>query len=65
MPQKKYNDKRYISRDKFYVLHLDSEIMSKGVNELNDNKVGHPFVYSDICFMITALFRNTIGIGYR
>ncbi len=65
MPQKKYDDRRYISRGKFYVLHLDSEIMSEGVNELNDNKVGHPFVYSDTCFMITALFRNIVGTGYR
>ena len=65
MPQKKYDDKRYISRGKFYVLHLDSQIMSEGVNELNDGKVGHPFVYSDTSFMITALFRNTVGTGYR
>lgn len=65
MPQKKYDDRRYISRGKFYVLHLDSETMSEGVNELNDNKIGHPFVYSDTCFMITALFRNTVGTGYR
>jgi hypothetical protein len=31
MSEKKYDDKRYISRGKFYVLHLDSEIMSEGV----------------------------------
>jgi len=61
----KYDDQRYISRGKFYVLHLDSKIMSKGVDELNDGKVGHPFVYSDACFMAVALFRNTIGIPYR
>jgi len=65
MPQKKYDDKRYILRGKFYVLHLDSEIMSDGVNELNHGKVGHPFVYSDACFMAVALFRNTIGVPYR
>ncbi len=66
MSQKiKYDDQRYISRGKFYVLHLDSEIMLKGVDELNDGKVGHPFVYSDACFMAVALFRNTIGIPYR
>lgn len=66
MSQKiKYDDQRYISRGKFYVLHLDSEIMSEGVDELNDGKVGHPFVYSDACFMAVALFRNTIGIPYR
>ena len=66
MSQKiKYDDQRYISRGKFYVLHLDSEIMSKGVDELNDGKVGAPFVYSDECFMAVALFRNTIGIPYR
>ena len=39
--------------------------MSEGVDELNDNKVGAPFVYSDTCFMIMALFRNTIGTAYR
>lgn len=65
MPQKKYNDKRYISRGKFYVLHLDSEIISQGVDKLNDNKVGAPFVYSDDCFMGMALFRHTIGVPYR
>ncbi len=66
MPEKiKYDDRRYISRGKFYVLHLDDTIMSDGVKQLNDNKVGAPFVYSDSCFMITALFRNTVGTGYR
>ena len=65
MPQKKYDDKRYISRGKFYVLHLDDTIMSEGVEQLNENKVGAPFVYSDTCFMITALFRNTVNTGYR
>ena len=66
MPQKiKYDDRRYISRGKFYVLHLDDDIMSEGVEQLNDGKVGHPFVYSDVCFMVTALFRNTVGTGYR
>lgn len=66
MSQKiKYDDRRYISRGKFYVLHLDSEIMSKGVDELNDDKVGHPFVYSDACFMAVALFRHTVGVAYR
>ena len=65
MSEKKYDDRRYISRGKFYVLHLDSEIMSEGVEQLNENKVGAPFVYSDTCFMITALFRNTVGTGYR
>jgi hypothetical protein len=61
----KYDDQKYISRGKFYVLHLDSEIMSQGVDKLNDNKVGAPFVYSDDCFMILALFRNTVGVAYR
>ena len=56
-PKIKYDDKRYISRGKFYVLHLDSEIMSQGIDKLNDNKVGAPFVYSDNCFMAIALFR--------
>lgn len=65
MPQRKYDDRRYISRGKFYVLHLDDTIMSEGLDELNDGKVGAPFLYSDTCFMITALFRNTIGTGYR
>jgi len=61
----KYDDQRYISRGKFYVLHLDSEVMSEGIDELNDGKVGAPFVYSDDCFMVVALFRNTIGVPYR
>jgi len=61
----KYDDQRYISRGKFYVLHLDSEVMSEGIDELNDGKVGSPFVYSDDCFMAVALFRNTIGVSYR
>ncbi len=66
MPQKiKYDDQRYISRGKFYVLHLDSEIMCEGIDKLNECKVGHPFVYSDACFMAIALFRNTIGVAYR
>jgi hypothetical protein len=65
MPQKKYDDRRYISRGKFYVLHLDSEIMVEGVKQLNDNKVGAPFVYSNMCFMAVALFRNTVGVAYR
>ena len=65
MLEKKYDDRRYISRGKFYVLHLDDTIMSDGVNKLNENKVGAPFVYSDECFMIMALFRNTVGTGYR
>jgi len=65
MPQKKYDDKRYISRGKFYVLHLDSEIMAQGVDKLNDGKVGAPFVYSDDCFMAVALFRHTVGVAYR
>ena len=47
MSEKKYDDRRYISCGKFYVLHLDSEIMSEGVEQLNENKVGAPFVYSD------------------
>jgi hypothetical protein len=61
----KYDDQKYISRSKFYVLHLDSEIMSQGVEKLNDNKVGAPFLYSNECFMVMALFRNTIGVPYR
>ena len=61
----KYNDQKYISRSKYYVLHLDSEIMSQGVEKLNENKVGAPFLYSDTCFMVMALFRNTIGVAYR
>ncbi len=65
MSEKKYDGRRYISSGKFYVLHLDSEIMSEGVEQLNENKVGAPFVYSDVCFMGMALFRNTIGIPYR
>ena len=65
MSQKiKYDDQRYISCGKFYVLHLNSE-MSKGVEQLNENKVGAPFVYSDACFMGMALFCNTIGIPYK
>ena len=54
-----------ISRGKFYVLHLDDAMMKEGVKELNENKVGAPFVYSDTCFMVTALFRHTVGTGYR
>ena len=66
MSQKiKYDDQRYISRDKFYVLHLDSTMIPEGVDELNNGKVGEPFVYSDACFMGMALFRNTIGVAYR
>ena len=65
MPQKKYDDKRYISRGKFYVLHLDSTMMSEGVDELNNGKVGAPFVYSDDCFIAVALFRHTVGVAYR
>ena len=40
-------------------------MMSEGVDELNNGKVGAPFVYSDACFMGMALFRNTIGVAYR
>ncbi len=65
MAEKKYDDRRYISRGKFYVLHLDDSIMNQGVEQLNENKVGHPFVYSDGCFMIMALFKNTVGPAYR
>ena len=39
--------------------------MSKDVDTLNDGKVGARFVYSDACFMIMALFRNTVGTAYR
>ena len=39
--------------------------MCEGVDELNDGKVRHPFVYSDACFMAVALFRNTVGVAYR
>ncbi len=39
--------------------------MSQGVEQLNDNKVGAPFLYSNTCFMVMALFRNTIGVAYR
>ena len=39
--------------------------MFEGVDKLNDNKVGHPFVYSDTCFMAVALFRNMAGVAYR
>ncbi len=39
--------------------------MSEGVDELNDGKVGHPFVYSDACFMAAALFKNTVDVAYR
>lgn len=65
MSEKKYDDRKYISRGKFYVLHLDNTIMSEGVKQLNENKVGAPFVYSDTCFMVMALFRNTVGTAYR
>ena len=47
------------------MLHLDDAMMKEGVKELNENKVGAPFVYSDTCFMVTALFRHTVGTGYR
>ena len=63
--KRKYDDRRYISRGKFYMLHLDKALMKQGVEQLNKNKVGHPFVYSDACFMAMALFKNTIDIPYR
>ncbi len=47
------------------MLHLDNTIMSEGVKQLNDNKVGAPFVHSNTCFMVMALFRNTVGTAYR
>ena len=47
------------------MLHLDDTIMSEGVKQLNENKIGAPFVYSDECFMAMALFRNTVGTAYR
>ena len=38
--------------------------MKDGVRELNENKVGTSFVYSNTCFMITVLFRNTVSVAY-
>ncbi len=45
----KYDDQKYTSREKFYTLHIDSEIIKNDIKELND-KVGAPFVYSDYMF---------------
>ncbi len=39
--------------------------MSQGPDKLNDNKFGASFVYSDDCFMVMALFRNTVGVACR
>ena len=41
MSEKKYDDRRYISRGKFYVLHLDDGIMKEGVKQLNEIKLEH------------------------
>ncbi len=62
MSEKKYDDRKHISRGRYHALHLDDAIMPRGVEQLNKNKVGAPFAYSDACLMMMmALFRNAIG----
>ncbi len=39
--------------------------MPRGAEQLNKNKVGAPFAFSDACLMIMALFRNAIGTACR
>ncbi len=66
MSEKKYDDRKYISRGKYHALHLDDTIMPRGIGQPNKNKVGAPFAYSDACLvMMMALLRNAIGTAYR
>ncbi len=65
MSEKKYDDRKHISRGKYHALHLDDAIMPRGVEQLNKNKVGAPFAYSDACLVMMALFRNAIGTACR
>ena len=60
-----YDDRKYIDRGQLWMLQINSEILTQGVEKLNCGKVGRPYVFSNACFAATFLFRNSTGIEYR
>ena len=60
-----YDDRRYIDRGQLYVLQIILAILTQGVEEMNCEKVGRPFVFSNTCFAAAFLFRNATNVRYR
>ncbi len=60
-----YDDRKYIDRGQLWMLQINSEILTQGVEKLNCGKVGRPYVFSNACFAAAFLFRNATGIEYR
>ena len=60
-----YDDRKYIDRGQLWMLQINSEILTQGVEKLNCGKVGRPYVFSNACFAAAFLFRNATGIRYR
>ena len=61
----RYDDRKYIDRGQLWMLQINSEILTQGVEKLNCGKVGRPYVFSNACFAAAFLFRNATGIEYR
>ena len=61
---RKYDDRKYIERGKFYVLDIDEDMLYD-VKEINDGKVGRPFKYSDEAFVAAKIFRAVARVPYR
>ena len=61
---RKYDDRKYIERGKFYVLDIDEDMLYD-VKEINEGKVGRPFKYSDEAFVAAKIFRAVARVPYR
>ena len=61
---RKYDDRKYIERGKFYVLDIDEDQLYN-VEDLNEGKVGRPFKYSDEAFVAARIFRAVARVPYR
>ena len=52
-----YDDRKYIDRGQLWMLQINSEILTQGVEKLNCGKVGRPYVFSNACFAAAFLLR--------
>ena len=60
-----YDDRKYVDRGRLFMLQINKEIMTHGLEKMNCGKVGRPFTFSNACVAAAVLFRNAIGIPYR
>ena len=44
-----YDDRKYVDRGRLFMLQINKEIMTHGLEKMNCGKVGRPFTFSNAC----------------